>query len=288
MAHVDFPSLKGAGKDRVEIFEEMSAYLARFDTVPALANQKSTGAGNDWSGGESMTRVLEKCQSGDLSRVAASDKLMTALEDKFAFRSTAFRTVDAMSGGVPNVSAYLAGSPVNMRRRQRMEVQETPLTVVVDMTSSGGIGSRDLEKRGAAVLALVRLLAAKRPIVVYIACAGKPSNSGGFNSSAVAVRMDTAPLDLARAAHWLGHTGVARLTGYHFICAQTTGQYTSIAWPFDDVDLYRKCGVEYWQRALGADELLFLPPVFVEDESIQKPEKWLADMLKKYGGDAVS
>jgi hypothetical protein len=287
MTHVDFPSLKGAGKDRVEIFDDVASFVARFDAVPALRAAKESGeSGNDWNGGESLARVLTKCQTGDLSRVPASDKLMSALEDKFAFRSTAFRNIDAMTGGVPNVGAFLAGSPINMRQRRRVEVQETPLVIVADITSSGGVESRDLEKRGAALLALVRLLTARRPVTVYFACAGKPYASG-FSSSAVAVRMDTAPLDLARAAHLLGQTGVARMACYDFICAQVGGARGNISWAYDSVDFYRANGVAYWQRALGADELLFLPPVFVEDEAIQKPEKWLADMLKKYGGDTV-
>lgn len=288
MAHVDFPSLKGGTeKDRVEIFEDMPSYLARFDAVPKLAHVKATHTGSEWDGGERLSRVLEKCRSGDLSRVAASDKLMSALEDKFAFRSSAFRNVDAMTGGVPNVGAFLAGSPINMRQRRRVEVQETPLTIVADMTSSGGVDSTHLERRGAALLALVRLLSARRPIVVYIAICGKPSPNQNTSSSAVAVRMDTAPLDLARAAHWLGHTGVARSAGYEFICAQVGGDRGSISWPYNSVDFYRQNGAAYWKRALGADELLFLPPVFVDDQSIQQPEIWLAEKLKEYGGDAV-
>jgi hypothetical protein len=118
------------------------------------------------------------------------------------------------------------------------------------------------------------------------ACALPFAAKGQFTSSAVAFRLDTAPLDLARAAHVLSATGVARQLGYGALVAQVGNKGDGLDWGYGDIDFVRKRGAEYWQRALGADELLYIAPAFAYDKNLTKPDEWLTEMIGKYGAQA--
>lgn len=259
------------------------------DTMTELADR--TKAGNDcnqwggsWIGGVSKDSAARLLQEGELSRVATSDKFLAKLEDKFQFETGRFRTIDAISGGLPNVAAFLAGSPLNMRRRQRVADDVGPLTIVADTASSGNIGAADLEKRGAAILALVRILSGLRPVTLYAGVCHGNSKQAADGLNAVFTRVETAPLDLARAAFILANPGAARGVGYGIACNEFGGEYGYIPWAFGDADLTRKYGPECFGRVFPGSEILYLPSVFATDKSIKEPEKWLMEQVAKYGG----
>src|SRR5438067_11986312 len=68
----------------------------------------------DWYGGLSYDRSLAAVQYGDLSGVAASDKLLAEMESLVPV-SKSWRTFDSVIGMCPNLPQYLAGTPVTMR-----------------------------------------------------------------------------------------------------------------------------------------------------------------------------
>lgn len=294
MANVthDFPALSGAGadwrtkKDRVTIFDTLSEFADRVQSIPSYDREDYHNATTPWYGSMSYDGAIRCARNGDMTRVSASDEYLQMLEDKFKFSSAAFRNIDAMAGGVPNVPAFLASQPMAMRRRQRVQVELPPLNIVIDLASSGSVDANHLVKRGAALLALVRVLSAMRPVNLYIAVAARPNaggSTGDYSSSAMAFRLDSSPLDVARAAHVLSEVAVARRLFYCGVTKQVGGRGGSLQWAYNNVTTYRRLGQEYWQRALGADELLFVAPAFATDKNIVAPEKWLAEMIEEYG-----
>jgi hypothetical protein len=284
----DAPAFAGSAwhgqRDRLTIFDSLSEFTDNVQAISSAARGEYNHGNSAWSGNHNYDNAARLCRTGDLSRVAASDKYVTALEDKFNFSSHAFRNVDAITGGTPNVPAFLAGQPLNMRRRQRVQTELPPLNIVIDVASSGGISSAMLEKRGSALLALVRVLSAMRPVNLYIACATRPTNNDKFASSAIAFKLDTSPLDLARACHVLSEPSVARRLFYCAVTHQIGARMEGLLqWSYNSVDIYRANGAEYWQRVIGADEMLFVAPAFVSDRNISQPEKWLQEMIEEYG-----
>lgn len=281
MRRIDIPSTAKRGyTDRAVVFDTMSELAARIDA--GGVSNRDWGSG--WLGGLTKSDAARFSREGEIARVAASDQFMAKLEDRVEFASHRFRTVDAISGGCPNVAAYLAGAPLAMRRRQRVADDLAPLTIVVDTTSSGGVDAVKLEKRGAAILALVRLLSGRRPVTLYAgnAVGNSRAEKDGFN--AVLTRIETAPLDLARAAFLLGNPGAARGIGYGVVVNEFNGSDGSIPWPYDNHELARKSAPDFYGRIFPNSEILCAPPVFVKDPAIDTPEIWLTDMLAKYGG----
>lgn len=230
--------------------------------------------GGSWYGGVGHEESLRRLTTGDNSLVAESDRLMRALEDQVPLTKR-WKNVDDVVGGLPNVPAYLAGTPINMRRRVKLMREDAPISVFVDLTSSAGIDAERLFKRGTAILAFVRLLTEHRAVELW-AGIGLNSSSGG--SSMIGWRIDTAPLDLARSAHLLCSPSVARGLGYKF--AQSLHRAGG-SWPFRSFDKHKASGEERLRAVLGT-EIKFIPPIFVTDELVTAPVKWIKRELARY------
>lgn len=216
-------------------------------------------------------------EEGDLSTVPASDKMLAKLEDKFDFPTSRYRVFDAVAGGVPNIPAVLANQPLNMRVRRRTEDEAAPLTICIDLTSSADIKAEYLVKRGTAILALARILSALRPVTIWLG-AGLSSGRGCKGSTAW-FQLDSAPLDLARAAFQVSSGGVPRGMLYTYL-QETFG--CGGGWPLHDVDVWRRVAPKFLAQWFEGD-ILFVPPVFQTDD-FKQPDVWLEKMVKQYGG----
>lgn len=196
---------------RFDAPEELAAYLA--GPVSALSAPWWSDE-NVTFYGASKAVTLDRARAGDSARVALSDAMMARLEDAVGFDARRWRAVDCVAGGAPNVSAYLAGSPMAMRRRVRTMDAAAPLTIAVEMTISAAADAATIARRGAAALALARIAAGSRPVTLW----GIYGAKSGDDHAAYAVRIETAPLDVARAAWLLCSPESARRAAFG-ICA---------------------------------------------------------------------
>jgi hypothetical protein len=188
--------------------KNLSVHCARFDAPEQFAaflagpvsacQTRHWGDDNNSFHGAGAADTLARAQTGDLKRVALSDAMLDRMESAVGFEARRWRTLNAVAGGSPNVAAYLAGSPVAMRRRVRAMDAAAPLTIAIEMTVSAAVTPENIARRGAAALALARIAAASRPVTLW-AVYGCQSDK---RHAAFAVRIETAPLDLARAA-WM-------------------------------------------------------------------------------------
>lgn len=237
-------------------------------------------SGGSWYGKQGKEEALEKLAIGDNSLVPASEALLAQLENALP-HTARYVNVSDMVGGLPNVPAFLAGHPINMRRRARVARDDAPISVVVDVTSSAGINADALLRRGTALLAFVRLLSDHRAVSLWcgIGLSGKGDYSRGSGSSMVLWRIDTAPLDVARAAHLLSAPSVSRGLGYklsHAVHSSGGG------WPFDSHERHCETGEARLCNVLG-EQVHFVPPVMLGDDLLLKsPVDWLKRELGKY------
>jgi hypothetical protein len=254
---------------------DMQGFAELADKVTGY-KRTSCNAGNSWYGNKSYDTSLNQVRNGDLSGVAASEMLLDKLETE-QFVSPVWRNRLDVVGGSPCVPAFLAGHPMAMRRRERVITEQGPLTIIVSMTLSGGIATDIMRKRGASLLALVRLLSANRPVEIWLAV-GLGGNNHGTHTL---VRLDTAPLDLARAAHMLTCPSVTRGLGYG-ICQ---GLREGGQWPHDNFDHYQRTARELYSNVIGtSSEVLYVGAAHVNDPTVKEPVKWLKETLAQYGG----
>ncbi|MGB6535284.1 MAG: hypothetical protein WBF58_04905 [Xanthobacteraceae bacterium] len=236
--------------------------------------------GTRWYGGMTYEQSLAAVRSGDPTGVAASDNLLGELEALVPV-SKSWRTFNSVIGMCPNVPQYLAGNPYNMRLKRRCTTATAPLSIFVELVASAGIDAKTCLKRGAAMLALVRMLANLRPVELWCVIAIGQRNS----RSSLCVRLDTAPLDLARSAHVFTHPSVFRALGYKSLDHEFYADSWNGDWAFGDHGLHVRTAAESYRRLLqpGSD-VLFVPPVHVKDMYLTQPAQWLRAMLAQHGG----
>jgi len=258
-----------------------------FDTVAELgdfaqancADRKnySRSGEYDFFGRNTGDECARFTRDGDLSRVAASDRLLERFE-RFAFETERKRWVDDVCGGFPNVPAFLSGHPLAMRRRIADRDGAAPVAVIVDLTTSAGISPNTIEKRGAAILALVRLLSMRRPVELWAGAmtSAAPSEQ---NLCGVYAKIETAPLDLATAAFVMTHPGFTRRLCYAI--ADKEAGYRA-RWPYDDhkasrANMQAICA----QAFIHATETLCIPPAHMQDAISEDPEGWIEAQLAR-------
>jgi hypothetical protein len=241
------------------------------------------GGSYSWCGSKAWSLSTSQVRSGDMTGVAPSDKLMTAIEIDDLVTQSWTETLDVV-GGTPCVPAFLAGHPLTMRRMERVADERGPLCVFATMTVSAGVSLDTMRKRGAAVLALVRALSAMRPVQLF-ACVAIGERGWG---SHVLIRIDTAPLDIARAAHVLTCPSVTRNLGYG-VCSDQAFKLIDktwySGWAYSNPEAYRKTSRDNYISVVcpGAESLL-IPGAHIKDPCVNDPVTWLKTMISQYGG----
>lgn len=231
-----------------------------------------------WVGGDSGPIASRKTRLGDLSRVAASDALMTRFE-RFAFETERKVWRDDMAGGFPNVPAYLAGHPLAMRRRVNDASAAAPLAIIVDLTTSAGIDAQTIARRGAAILAVTRLLTMRRPVELWAGCM-TGSGKRNQNLAAVFCKLDTTPLNLATAAYIMTSAAFPRALCYGI--ADKECGFTAGGWPYNHYNIAANAMPQICAEAFAhVTETLCIPAMFGASKMTDNPEAWIEATLAR-------
>lgn len=268
---------------------DFAAYLRGPCAVSPYLTGKADGG--DWYGA-TPAETLARADAGNDRLTAPCDRLLDRMET-VDFATSRFATVAAVAGGAPCVPAYLAGSPMAMRRRVRVADDLAPLAVVVDMGVSASVTHPTIQRRGAAALALVRLLAATRPVSLWVVTGQIVDKHDAARDAAFAVRLDTAPLDVARAAWLLAAPEAFRRAGFA-ACHAIAGlpDKTDVNWLQDNYkrhpELLRACA----PALTGCADFLLVPSLITAGEtqfdSDERAAAWVQAQLDKHGGAAMA
>lgn len=262
------------GSDRYLLLDGSDLPLYAEQHRSSLASK--IGNERSWYGA-TYGEFAQKIKTGDEKLVAQSEEFLNKIEDQIPL-SRGWRNVDDVVGAVPNVPSFLAGHPQCMRRRERTMKETAPLAIYMDLTSSGGIGAREVEKRGLVLLALTRALVEHRPVELWVgASLGSYHRRAGAGT--VAWRIDTAPLDLARAAFHISATVMSRGFGYG-LCQKVLG--TGGSWPFNDYDLHCRTAPQRLATVFPGQQLLYIPPIMLGDAMTQDPVGWIKRTMAGY------
>jgi hypothetical protein len=195
-------------------FEHMASYLA---SKPVI--------GNDGYDPDITRKALA---TGDPVLAERAERMLATLEQPDAvYADNVPAWGRSVSGALPDVPAYLAGSPLNMRRRVP-SYGLAPLTIVVETFMSGGVSDADRDRRSVAILALIRKLAMTGHAVdLYLA------HTSMREAATCLIRIENRPLDLVRAV-W-GFAASFERKGFKMASAQVLYNlrgYKSLQPPF--------------------------------------------------------
>lgn len=258
----------------------LSAFVS--ENRAKMAHLNGGSGSNDKFCGCSPDVALARLATGNEKLVAQSDAMMEKMEGKIDPLNHAFATMRAVTGGVANVPAYLSGSPMNMVSRRRMEAQHGPVAIFVDVTVSAGVDGPTIARRGAATLALVRALQATRPVTLIVTMGMRQKGVDMISLTEI----DTAPLDLARAAWVLGSQEYLRRIGFALsdhACDNAGSGGNNIRWAFQDHSWQLESLPGWAADRAGASDYVAVPGVFVGTtfNSDDNAADWVVEMVEK-------
>lgn len=225
-----------------------------------------------------MRGLSAPCRAGDLTLAAASDAFLSSFETD-NIETVGFHWRDDVCGSFANVPAYISGVPTCMRNRRKAQNAASPIAVVFDAFPSMSVSGDAMAKVGAAVTAFVRILATRRPVELWVG--GSLDNQKNFGSSWVLTRVETAPLDLSRAAYAICHEKFGRYSSSQLIRANIQG--SGGAWPYCSQNLTRRYMADALRPALAhVEQILAIPAIHTGDTLQRDPRAWLTDMLAKH------
>jgi hypothetical protein len=264
-------------------------------TVPTHTRNRPSHP-DAWSGGIVWSETMAKCAVGDDGAVPDARKLIEQLEASLSVSTTAYES--SVAGCFPNVPEYLAGEPECMFEVTRVDSDTAPLAIYIDMTTGSNVTPGQYRKRGIAVLALAMMLSTVRPISLHV-CTTVAAENGRTelmkknreSYSVITARVETAPLDLARAAFMLTNVAVPRQPFYAIADhehghSHRFAEFKDVAYGDISCDKYAKRVADI----LNLDaETLYIRPVpwygtHDSKEMVERPVEWLNKMLKQYGG----
>jgi hypothetical protein len=269
-----------AGRSCHYIIAESLTELGQFARASNLPDKPSYG---DWSNGLSVQKAIDYCFTGDTSAVPASDLLLSKMEEHILMPSTRALWTDDVAGAFPNIPAFIAGQPLNMRTRVKHQIDSAPLAIMVDLGISAAISAAQVSNRGTAILALVRALSAHRPIELWAMDFGA-ADEGGMglpNCVVVAARISTTPLDLSTASYALTHPAFVR----QVLFSLETKYHNFVGgWPFRLNRALSRHEMEVLCAPMWphVSETLALPGLHVADQSMRDPEAWLKRQLSEH------
>lgn len=243
------------------------------DNMRWMRHQEGIQGGN---GARRTEEFLRLVSTGDESLVAQSEEMLAKIEDQIPV-SQGWRNVDDVVGALPIIPSFLAGHPQHMRRRERADRENAPITIFMDLTSSMGIPQQKILKRGIVLLALTRLLVEHRSVELWVGTSLGGSSPSGKDSCIVGWQIDTAPMDLARAAFHISDVSMSRLFGYA-TCEMLVDRHLG------GFGADKERNVKMLQQVGGWHELMYIPPIHHADPMTDDPVSWIKRVMKQYTG----
>lgn len=215
---------------------------------------------------------------GNKNLVAQSDALMAKFE-RFDLMAPRRAWVDDVAGAIPNVQAHISGHPMSMRRKTRVDTAYSPLAIVMELTGSAGL-METFSARGAAYLALGRLLSARRPVELWVSITFSIDHDTGMG--AIFAKLPTDPLDVAVAANAL--ISQQFLSAFASLTNSRLG--ARAAWAFGFPALERlNPEITYKVMFPHVTDLVVFPASYLFDVAAKDPEQWVKNQLAKLAGE---
>ncbi len=239
-------------------------------------------------GGVSINDALEQITQPHDDLAGKTLEVTDSLRDLVAQATERVR--DFHYFGRPNVPRALANLPKASVRYREDNTTTSPLTVVVDTTSSALTSEEVLEKIGVYTCAAVSVLSIMRPVALYAMTIGAHKPSTGKEVQGFAVRLPSSPMDLPRVAWMLSSDkfcrGICYTIGRNITEGSEAYPVNNIKWPSGDGKYFLREDYVDWLRTTFGSEVLYFGPKVSSNPDFadirRNPDKWVRDTVERY------
>lgn len=251
-----------------------SILALREDALRLNAHRWDTSGATAWFGRETAEKTLDLTNLGDTKLVPRAQALLSKLETSIQVPKRTWEP--SPSGAFCIVPELLSGTPTPMRRIVQTRDDRAPIDIYVVLSCSAGIKAETLMQRGIVILALALALSRSRPISLHVVDIGN-GNYDGTGETTLTARINTAPLDLARACYVLTSAGFVRRLMYGL--EQKLNGWSG-GWPEPRAGWSYSNPAPYYEklkRQVSRDpsRCLLIPGAQYGDELLSQPLVWI-------------
>jgi hypothetical protein len=201
-----------------DIFEDWQALISACQKPIHPANVKPMSQPsdhlNEWRGTESFTHAQEISVSGSPEMEARVKELASAFSGAFlhgARDMSGMAMVWDVAGDEPDIDRYLQGEPENMVSYVPDEkvAHGKIVTIAVNVSASHNHSPQAIERRGAAIVALIDLIEESGRRAEVFACCALENRRNSYQMK-VCIKRSEAPLDMTRLVYALVHPSMLR------------------------------------------------------------------------------
>lgn len=210
MAHHHAKPFRRFNGDHVlTVFDNPGDFGRFINAAPSQQYSAATISGKFY-GGNSWGDMMQKITEGDRGLADKARAMLHSVEA--AEIATKKRLRVSSPWGRVSSGAYLAGDPMPCRRKIISAHRHAPIAIVASLNSMADVTQDDLLARRIAIAALIRRLAAERPVSLYLS---RFSNCGGLNSCCL-IKFPTAPMDVFRLGFLTARPAFTRGAGFAY------------------------------------------------------------------------
>jgi hypothetical protein len=234
--------------------------------------------GSAWYNHESPADTARYAESGNAALVPQAEAMLAKLD--LAIETPRRAWERAPAGAFPWVPDVLAGLPTPMRRQVHVPDERAPVNILTVTTSSAGVSSAVLERRGIVILAAAMALSRLRPVnLCAIAMLDGPKDGSG--ETVIINRINTTPLDLATACWMLTSAGYARRITYDM--ARTLNNFSG-GWPRGFLYGAPERYYDNLTARLGyrKADTLFIGAAHISDPLLADPLAWVQGQINRF------
>ena len=201
-------------------FDSVSAVLKSLNEVPPTddpnrnASTRYTSSGDSWDLGADFDAAMVLARKGWSEVGSEVDDLLSKINISVP-RQDIIRVND-VTGDEVDVGLYVQGEPEHFIQLQLGEgnrLQTSIVKVIINWTTSGGVGAEVMKTRGVFICALVRALelSGKSVAIEIVApIAAKKYNTPPFFIPRITIKRSSEQLDPEILAFWLAHPAAFR------------------------------------------------------------------------------
>lgn len=266
-----------------------------FDSTEAAAKAAAErGKGREsgtkaWYGAtfeECLDRIVNGWKDGIQYLKSYDDSLLNPVQ------TNGNRWGNDVAGAYPLVPAFIAGDPMNMRRRKPSLTAKGAVRVFVSVAYSASFSNKEVAIRGAVIAELVTKLSITRPVELYVfaemtGSAENDHKQNADNWQTSVIRIGMSPINIGVIAQAL--VNVSTLRRLMFAIGRYEG---NIGWAGNDAyqfeDKQHDSYQAVWRDRLGAgpDDLILGGCTSANSSGakmIADPKGWLNTQLVRYG-----
>lgn len=195
---------------RYESLKQFNDYLNKGTVQPAFYGESSHTNGERFTGTASYEEAEERMMKGDSElqkRIEAAGVAQTRIKVQ---KQTARRqTYSSVVGAIPNVPAYISGSPNSMIAQKYVRTKKKVITINYSMTAHGGTDKEEIIRASANIASAILLIEATGVRVnLYTSfCAESGKNLIGLS---LKIKDASRKLDTLRMSYPLAHSSFLR------------------------------------------------------------------------------